>query len=142
MSKPGPTYHFDRRATRHRCEKKPFPQQRPEESGRIVRPGSIKMVGLSRRPCESRRCQSFLKKQEETDARSYHTMELEQHVAELIEQIDNRVRLHSALGYLSPAEFESRPVPSGAVPAWLPAALSLRRHEEVPPLGQPPEGQP
>lgn len=33
--------------------------------------------------------------------------ELEQHVAELIEQIDNRVGLHSALGYLSPAEFEA-----------------------------------
>jgi len=58
------------------------------------------VVGLSRRPWKNGRGQSFLKtlKQEETDARSYHTMEkLEQHVAELIEQIYNRVRLHLAL---------------------------------------------
>jgi len=57
--------------------------------------------------------------------------ELEQHVEEFIEQVYNRVRLHSALGYLSPAEFESR-LQSGTVPVWLPAALSLRRHAEVP----------
>ena len=34
--------------------------------------------------------------------------ELEQHVGEFIEQTYNRVRLHSALGYVSPEEFESR----------------------------------
>lgn len=57
------------------------------------------MVGLSRSSLDGRgrtgAATSFLKtlKQEETDARSYHTMEeLEQHVAELIGQIDNRVR--------------------------------------------------
>jgi transposase InsO family protein len=68
------------------------------------------MVGLSRRSWENGSCQSLLKtlQQEQTDARFYHTMEgLEQHVAELIEQICNRVRLHSALGHLSPAEFEA-----------------------------------
>ena len=97
------------------------------------------------RPWENGQCESFLKtlKREEIDARPYRTMEeLEQHVAEFIEQIYNRVRLHSALGYLSPAEFESRPAQPGTAPAWLPAALSLRRQEEVPLLGRSAGGQP
>ena len=104
--------------------------------------GAVLSMSRPGRPWENGQCESFLKtlKQEEIDARPYDTMEeLEQHVTEFIEQIYNRVRLHSALGYLSPAEFESRPVPPGTVPTWLPAALNLRRHEEIP---QPPEGQP
>jgi hypothetical protein len=79
-------------------------------------------------------CESFLKtlKHEEIDARPYHTIEeLEQHLAEFIEQIYNRVRLHSALGYLSPEEYEARPGQRGTMPAWLPAGLSFRRHEEI-----------
>ena len=88
------------------------------------------------------RCESFLKtlKQEEIDARTYRTMEeLEQHVTEFIEQIYNRVRIHSALGYLSPEEFEGRLAKTATVPAWLPAGLSFRRYEEVP-LREPPAG--
>jgi len=104
--------------------------------------GAVLSMSRAGRPWENGQCESFLKtlKQEEIDARPYHTMEeLEQHVGEFIEQIYNRVRLHSALGYVSPEEFESRVGGPGVVPEWLPAALSLRRHNEVPP---PVEGPP
>jgi len=109
---------------------------------RLESMGAVLSMSRAGRPWENGQCESFLKtlKQEEIDARPYHTMEeLEQHVGEFIEQTYNRVRLHSALGYVSPEEFESRVGGPGVVPGWLPAALSLRRHNEVPP---PVEGQP
>ncbi len=106
--------------------------------------GAVLSMSRPGRPWENGRCESFLKtlKQEEIDARPYHTMEeLEQHVTEFIEQIYNRVRLHSALDYLSPEEFAGRLVKPGAVPAWLPAGLSFRRYEEVPMVEAPPGRQ-
>jgi hypothetical protein len=41
------------------------------------------------------------------------------------------VRRRPAPSY-PPEEFQARPVPPATVPQWLPAALSLRRHEEAP----------
>jgi hypothetical protein len=41
----------------------------------------------------------------------------------------------------TPEEFEGQPKQPGTVPEWLPAGLSLRRHEEVPLPGQSPGGQ-
>ena len=96
------------------------------------------VVSMSRpgRPWENGRCESFVKtlKQEEIDARPYATMEdLEQHIGEFIEQVYNKVRLHSALDYLSPEQFEARQAQAGVISSWLPACLSLRRHQEVGP---------
>jgi putative transposase len=85
------------------------------------------------RPWENGKCESFIKtlKREEIDARRYASFsELRQHVEEFIEQIYNRVRLHSALGYRSPEEFERANAVMPVV-KWSPAALSFLRHEEI-----------
>jgi len=91
-------------------------------------------------PYDNASCESFMKtlKREEIDARPYRTMEeLEEHLAEFIEAIYNKVRLHSALGYVSPEEFEARLVQPGMVPTWLPACLRFRPHEEIAQMPQP-----
>jgi transposase InsO family protein len=82
-------------------------------------------------PWENGKCESFIKtlKREEIDARSYASFaELRQHVDEFMEQVYNKVRLHSALGYRSPEEFEQLPRPEVK---WSPAALSFPRHDEI-----------
>jgi putative transposase len=82
-------------------------------------------------PWENGICESFIKtlKREEIDARRYASFaELRQHVDEFMEQIYNQVRLHSALGYRSPQEFEESQKPAVK---WSPAALSFLRHDEI-----------
>ena len=60
-------------------------------------------------PYDNAFCESFMRtfKREEIDARSYRDLDdLRAHVAQFIEQYYNRCRLHSALGYRPPEEFE------------------------------------
>jgi putative transposase len=80
-------------------------------------------------PYDNASCESFMRtlKREEIYAHRYRDMEdPRSHLAEFIDGYYNRVRLHSALGYRSPEEFEQ------AAPEALGGAkMSFFRHEEI-----------
>ena len=83
-------------------------------------------------PYDNARCESFIKtlKQEEIYTRQYRDRaELETCLSHFLEHYYNRRRLHSALNYRSPEQFERHLRQS---PAVLPAAtMSFFRHEEI-----------
>ena len=79
-------------------------------------------------PYDNARCESFIKtlKAEEIHTRQYRDRaDLEMHIAEFLEHYYNHRRLHSALGYRSPAGFEQS---LGLVAT---EQLSFFRHEEI-----------
>ena len=93
------------------------------------------LLSMSRagRPWENGRCESFIKtlKHEQINACCYRDLtELERHVEEFVEQFYNRERLHSALGYRSPEEFEGK-VANERSPQGMPAAMIFCLHREV-----------
>jgi putative transposase len=88
------------------------------------------VISMSRpaRPWENAYCESFMStlKREQVSCPSYATMEdLQTQMTEFIDQFYNVQRLHSALAYCSPHEFENN---HRAVP---PAGMSFPRHEEI-----------
>jgi transposase InsO family protein len=94
------------------------------------------LVSMSRagRPWENARCESFLKtlKYEQIDGRVFATLEeVEQNVEDFIDRFYNTRRLHSALGYRSPADFEKQHELGRQAIASSPGALSFARHKEV-----------
>src|ERR1700676_4990635 len=96
--------------------------------------GKHKMIPSMSRPAnpyDNASCESFLKtlKREEIYANEYRDLDhLRANIEEFIEQYYNRCRLHSALGYRSPEEFER-----GASPAInsAGATMSFFRHGEI-----------
>jgi transposase InsO family protein len=77
-------------------------------------------------PYDNAACESFMKtlKQEEIYCRQYHDLEdLSAHLAEFLENYYNRQRLHSALGYQTPEEFDSAAatvagIAAATMPVW------------------------
>jgi len=73
----------------------------------------IGSMSRSAYPYDNARCESFMRtlKREEIHCRRYSTMdELRSNLEQFIECYYNQERLHSALDYRSPAEFEASEV--------------------------------
>ncbi len=95
--------------------------------------GMIPSMSRPSNPYDNAACERFIRtlKQEEIHCRQYRDLEdLRTHMEQFIDEYYNRQRLHSALGYTTPEEFERSHVPGPAAP--LPAArLSFSRHAEI-----------
>jgi transposase InsO family protein len=95
-------------------------------------------------PYDNAFCESFMKtlKQEEIYCHQYQTFEeLAAHMEEFIGTYYNRQRLHSALGYRTPEEFE-RDAAAKATPSQTPDAATMEYFTpkgEEKPVGRPPE---
>jgi transposase InsO family protein len=82
-------------------------------------------------PYDNAFCESFIKtlKREQIYANKYQYIdELNAHLEEFIEQYYNRLRLHSALGYKTPEEFEAAQAPQTASAR---PSVSFPRHGEI-----------
>ena len=109
-------------------------QYASEEYARALRLHAV-VPSMSRpaNPYDNAFCESFMRtlKREEIDARSYRDLdELRTHVQEFIEQYYNRCRLHSALGYRPPEEFEQTAA-TNHVSGYGSASMSFSRHGEI-----------
>jgi transposase InsO family protein len=109
-------------------------QYASEEYAKVLRSRSI-VPSMSRpaNPYDNAFCESFMRtlKREEIDARSYRDLDqLRANVQQFIEQYYNRCRLHSALGYRPPEEFEQAAAINRAGGCGA-ASMSFSRHGEI-----------
>jgi len=96
--------------------------------------GIVPSMSRAGNPYDNARCESFMKtlKQEEIYTRRYRDRaDLEAHIEQFIERYYNRRRLHSALGYRSPEEFERSLLAAPDVALPVVASMSFPRHEGI-----------
>ena len=99
--------------------------------GLLQKHGMIPSMSRPANPYDNASCESFMKtlKREEIYANEYRDLDhLRENIAAFIDDYYNRVRLHSALGYKPPEEFEQSVAPG---PTSQGAALSFFRHGEI-----------
>jgi putative transposase len=99
----------------------------------LTRAGMVPSMSRAHCPYDNAMCESWIKtlKQEEIYANDYYDLEeLTEHLEEFIDRYYNRLRMHSALGYRSPEQFEAAAAGGPAYPKLdaRAAALSFPRH--------------
>jgi transposase InsO family protein len=97
----------------------------------LRRYGLVPSMSRPANPYDNASCESFMKtlKREEIRVREYRDLnELGANIAEFIDNYYNRVRLHSALGYRPPEEFEQTIHPAAYTTG---ATMSFFRHREI-----------
>ena len=100
----------------------------------LVRHGMIPSMSRPGNPYDNAKCERFMKtlKQEEIYCSEYRDMEdLRANLSVFLERYYNATRLHSALGYLSPDEFEKRAAQSTTAETPQAPRVSFSRHKEI-----------
>jgi putative transposase len=86
-----------------------------EYTGTLLENGAVVSMSRKGNPYDNAACESFMKtlKQEEVHRNEYRNFEeAYANIGEFLELVYNQRRLHSALGYLPPAEFERQRGPA------------------------------
>ena len=96
--------------------------------------GMIPSMSRPGNPYDNAKCERFMRtlKQEEIHCSEYRDIEdLRANLSEFLNRYYNATRLHSALGYVSPEEFERRAAQSATTEIPKAPRLSFSRHEEI-----------